>query len=195
MTFVPNLKTALLALAVCVVSSTVFAADDKDGCKDSTGLKRFEGAALTNCWFRNLTPYGVVTGSDLTWDEGEGRLLGPGTVQIEGRRNWLQYNGPEGSSSEEMVRFYRKQLPLSGYKILYEPKRSELKLDTISKHMRFAGCCYSELRYLAAEKVENGTRTYLAIGIANYDDHLGIAFFDVLNGSAPENTGSAGDPK
>ncbi|MCL2714907.1 MAG: OmpA family protein [Alphaproteobacteria bacterium] len=187
MKFPKRINAILLTIAFFgAASSTVWAAD-KGGCRDFSGMERFEGADIENCLTRNFEVYGLLTGGmNVQWDQKEGLYTGPDAETVEGRRNWIHYRTADGDSSEQVYRYYMKQIPAAGFRILNEGKAadndsSDLNLDAIMKTLKGSATFSEKFRYMTAVKEESsGVRTYLAILVYDNDNRAHI-FMDVIN--------------
>lgn len=171
MTFRSMLSAALLALAAV---SPSHAADEK-GCKDLSGLKRFENSEIVLCDKRNFAEYRLPTGPATAYDFN--RKLGTFTssLDLEGRLAQNAYRVPMGPSSAEVFRNYRQELDAKGFKILYEGKTGDLgywmaKVFEGGLGNQLFGYSAESARYVAAEKDESGVKTHLAIYVIEFAD-------------------------
>ena len=152
-------KAALLTLALCAVSPAAWAAEeDKEGCTDIPGIKRFAGSHISDCSTRNFVEYTLPIGkrSGDTFEHKE---------ELEGKIVALTYKTAAGASSLEVFRNYSKDLAASGFKILYEAKKADA--GGLKNEMVSSDCEMEEPYYAAALKEANGVKTYVALWAAN----------------------------
>jgi len=178
MKLLPNVA-ALLMLAVCVASCTQVGSPDKEGCKDVSGVERFQRARIHNCITHNFEAYSFLTGKDVRWDQRENRYLGPGAEAVEGKRNWIGYVTADGDSSEQVYLWYKKQIPASGFRIVYEGKNADLNVDSLRHVLKTRSFGGEEFRYIAAVKENRGVKTYLALLIHDFGSNA-FADMDVI---------------
>ena len=151
-------KATLLTLAFCAILPAAWAAEDKEGCADIPGIKRFAGSHISDCSTRNFVEYTLPTGkrSGGTFEHKE---------ELEGKIVALTYKTAAGTSSLEVFRNYSKDLTASGFKILYEAKKADA--GGLKNEMVSSDCEMEDPYYAAALKEVNGVKTYVALWAAN----------------------------
>ncbi|WP_020178247.1 OmpA family protein [Methylopila sp. M107] len=162
---------ALIALGL---GSPAFAADAV-GCKDLSGLKRFEGSTIALCEKKTFAEYTLATGPVKSFDFGKKVGVYDQKLDLEGRLVQNVYAVPKGPSSAEVFRNYKQELEAKGFKILFEAKKSEIG-DGLQRVMEQGaggqtfGYSQEEARFVSAEKEADGVKTHLGIYVVEYAD-------------------------
>ena len=165
----------LFAIAAAAFGSAAANASDKPGCKDIQDVKRFDGSSIVLCQQRSLAEYTLPTGkvTEYNFDKKKGSF--EQQENLEGQLTQNVYAVPAGPSSVEVFRNYKNDLETAGFTILFEAKRDETdKLEHVFENMGPGGQLFGyspdEVRYAAAVKTDDGTKTYLALYIIEYKD-------------------------
>lgn len=115
-------------LSICVGATAAItalagaaAAKDMAGCKDPTGLKRFEGSHLVMCDYRKFDDYVVPTGK-LVDTPDYTRKVFETKIDVSGRVDKNVYVVPPGSSATEVYQNYAQMLKEQGFQQLYKGK-------------------------------------------------------------------------
>lgn len=167
---------SLFAAALLSLASVVPAiAADAPGCRDLSGLKRFEGSTIVLCDKRNFAEYTLPTGAATAYDFDGKRGAFTSKLDLEGRFASTAHAVPMGPSAAEVFRNYKQELEAKGFKTLYEGKQGELGffMAKVFEHGlggQLFGYSPDQARYVAAEKEENGVKTHLAIYVVEYFD-------------------------
>jgi OmpA-OmpF porin, OOP family len=173
--FVRRAILLLAALAACASIASAAQAADAAGCKDTGGLKRFEGSSIVMCEKRDFAEYTLPTGKTVKDEYGAMTDKFEASLNLEGRLDQNVYAVPMGPSSAEVFRNYKADLAEKGYTLLFEAKQGETGLlgsffENRGPGTQIWGYSGDESRYVAAVKDEGGVKTYLALYIVEYQD-------------------------
>ena len=167
------LRSLLAALGLALAAASPSLAADAAGCKDVSGLKRFDGSSIVMCEKQNFAEYRLPTGTATAFDFDSKRGTFASSIDLEGKLTQNVYAVPMGASSAEVFRNYKAELEAKGFRKLYEGKQGELGFFMGSVFEAGAGgqlFGYSpdQARYVAAVKDEGGAKTHLAIYVVEY---------------------------
>jgi outer membrane protein OmpA-like peptidoglycan-associated protein len=170
------------SIASCMVATLaiVFAfaghAADARHCADIAGLKRFDGSSIVICEARSFAEYLLPTGKSLAYDFDTRRAVFEAALKLEGRLTQNVYAVPKGASAAEVFRNYAAALAAKGYAVLFQAQQAELGenlgsyFENTGPGTQIWGYSPNEARYLAAVKDADGTRTYVALYVIEYED-------------------------
>lgn len=162
------LRRLLIATAMPLAAVAAQAEDAKD-CKDSAGIKRFEGSKIVLCDNRKFEEYSFATGR-LIDSEDFTRKYFATKLDVEGRAEKNLYVVPKGPSEAEVFRNYEDLLAALGFKPMFKAKGDEAGsgLEShLAKSFKDIGSLMSfheeNQRFGTFMKDEGGAQTYVTI--------------------------------
>jgi len=108
-------RSAALAAIIGLVLAGAAAANDVDGASDHPLLKRYEDAVIIGYHTRAYDEFDIATGPHRS---SASKLTDAQTV--EGAHTRILYVAPEGRSTLEVMRNYRKELADAGFETIFE---------------------------------------------------------------------------
>jgi len=168
----------LLFAATIAAFGAVSAVDAADAraCRDADDIGRFQGSSLVMCVNKDFAEYVLPTGPMQNFDFDTRRATFQQQLPLEGRLSQNVYAVPLGSSSAQVFRNFRELLQGRNYSFLYEGKQAELGdhfgsyFESVGPGTQLLGYSPDEARYLAATRDDNGSKTYVALYVIEYDD-------------------------
>lgn len=171
-----TIRSIIAAFGLALAAASPALAADMGGCKDLSGLKRFEGSSIVQCEKKNFAEYKLPAGQATAYDFNNKRGAFTASVDLEGRLTQNVYAVPMGASAAEVFRNYKQDLEAKGFRTLYEGKQGELGywmakvFENQGPGGQLFGYSPNEARYVAVEKEDNGLKTNLAIYVVEYAD-------------------------
>lgn len=166
----------LVAAAFAWLATASAFAADAGHCHDTSDLKRFEGASIALCEYRDFAEYTLPTGKITDFDFDAKKAEIAAKVESEGRLAQLVYVIPKGPSSSEVFRNYKRELQSKGYKLLFEAKEQGIGsaqgsfFGNMGPGGQILGFSPDQARYAAAIKEGGDAKTYLGLYIVEYED-------------------------
>lgn len=169
-----SLRSTLAAGLLALAAASPALAADAPGCKDLSGLKRFDGSSIVLCDKKNFAEYNLPTGKATAYDFNNKRGTFDASLDLEGRLASNAYAVPMGASAAEVFRNYKQELAAKGFRTLYEGKQGDLgywmaKVFEAGLGGQLFGYSPNEARYIAVEKQDGGLKTNLAIYVIEYE--------------------------
>ncbi|MEJ1933876.1 hypothetical protein WDZ92_27070, partial [Nostoc sp. NIES-2111] len=162
------------AAIACLLAPALAQAADAPGCKDTAGLKRFEGSAIVLCETRNFAEYVLAKGKASSYDFDAKKAAFDASEELEGRLVQNVYAVPKGPSSAEVFRNYLAELQAKGFSVLFQGKKDELGpsmgsfFENMGPGTQIFGYSPDEARYVAAMKEDGPAKTYVALYVVEF---------------------------